>query len=463
MARLDSMLWFRPEEVPAGRLDVALSRLTIQPPPDYMTEAANDPIYNWKEKDGEIGVPINFGLDRFSELKFDDNLSLGEHKIPVRKRPDPKHPKAQPGQEKFFNDVIKALEDNYTVLACAPTGSGKTVTALNAIGEFSRPALIIVPSNVLADQWQDEAVNHLGLDRSEIGSVGAGKEDWKGKYLVTVVLHNLFLKEYSEEFYRYFGFVCWDECHRLGAAEFSKTMPLFHASYKLAVSATPKRKDGCDDLVFNYFGPVRVNSKQEGLGITCYNVSYPHYGVRWIDKCRSDVKGMQYLARLEDRNAMLVKLGVRFYDEGRNGLFLTRFNEHVHRLSRLLAAEGIPWEDIGQFCGVRVDEEGNETKNKQSYLKTVKESCPIIVATYAMMKEGVDIPRIDAGVEALPIADGIQAIGRARRPHPDKPDPIWFSITDTGINKFQGYARARLRGYENDGNITLKKIKYSSI
>jgi superfamily II DNA or RNA helicase len=79
-----------------------------------------------------------------------------------------------------------------------------------------------------------------------------------------------------------------------------------------------------------------------------------------------------------------------------------------------------------------------------------------------MMKEGVDIPRLDAGIEALPSADNIQAIGRIRRPFPGKKRPKWFSIIDKKIAIFEAYARARFRGFETC-NVKIKQLDRQSI
>jgi hypothetical protein len=67
------------------------------------------------------------------------------------------------------------------------------------------------------------------------------------------------------------------------------------------------------------------------------------------------------------------------------------------------------------------------------------------------MKEGTNMPWLDAGIDATPRADGEQAIGRIRRPMPGKPTPVWFTLIDTEIPILRGYATARLRDYANCG------------
>ena len=58
----------------------------------------------------------------------------------------------------------------------------------------------------------------------------------------------------------------------------------------------------------------------------------------------------------------------------------------------------------------------------QQYLAWCEEHAQVIFATYAMMKEGIDIPRLDAGVEATPpvqrgAGDGKGAENAGRQAH----------------------------------------------
>lgn len=466
MAILGSMFWMTRDELLLAGIDLERD-LTIVPQVWQLPELDEngeelplpevEAIQQWTER-RRVGIPIAFGLDKWGDRPLEERLSHGSE-IPIRCLPDPTNPKAAPGQAQFFDDVLNAARNEYVVLAEAPTGSGKTVTLLNTIGELARTAVVIVPSNVLANQWAEEAKQHLGMIDDEIGFVREDKCDWQGKSLVIVVLHNLFLKSFSNDFYSYFGIAAFDEVHNLGAREFSKAMHCFPAAYKLAVSATPDRRDGCAAVFKNYFGEVIVKSEQEALPITCYALPFFHpYVPQWLASCRATTKPLLWLSRHEKRNRKIVKLACKHYDQGRHILILTKFIDHAELLIKQLIEEGVPAEEIGQFTGEEtVEGLKNRRKVSQARLNEIKASCFIIVATYSMIKEGVDIPRIDVGIEALPVADARQAIGRARRPLPGKPRPKWFSIKDTGFRPGSGleflynFTSARLRGFENVG------------
>lgn len=255
-------------------------------------------------------------------------------------------------------------------------------------------------------------------------------------------------------------------CHNLGAREFSKTMHLIPAHYKLAVSATPYRKDGCDKLFTNYFGEVVVKAKGKVLSTTCFVAEYSVIGnVDWIAQCKSDSRPMKWMASLIDRNKLIVDIAHSLYKGKRNILILTKLIDHAELLIKLLVDAGIPKDVIGQFTGSYTVGSGKSAKRRAfgaAYLEKVKSESQIIVGTYSMLKEGVDIPRMDAGIEAIPTADAVQACGRVRRPFPNKPQPLWFSILDKRIPRMVAYHKAKVRGLERE-NVKFQNLDITTL
>ena len=61
------------------------------------------------------------------------------------------------------------------------TGAGKTITAINAIRDWiaeDRPALIIVPSQILQRQWADEISSEIGVQPLLVGGPLGGRDNW---------------------------------------------------------------------------------------------------------------------------------------------------------------------------------------------------------------------------------------------------------------------------------------------
>ena len=117
------------------------------------------------------------------------------------------------------------------------------------------------------------------------------------------------------------------------------------------------------------------------------------------------------------RNALIAsKVAERFADGGRRQLVLTSRVEHAKAL-----AETIPGASL---CV------GSVPETKRDY------GAPVIVATYALAKEGLDIPDLDAVHFATPIKDPIavrQSAGRVERAKEGKMAPVVYDYVDESI------------------------------
>jgi len=282
-AKIDSLVWIPYENLTNKQARQLMSKLTItpkrfgnQPQPAPIKMYVND------TERKALGLPIRFALELMSPESYlcTDGTSEG-HPIHVSRFPDPRNPKASPGQEKFMRDMLQAAYSEYSFLAEAPTGSGKTVAALNTIGKLNRTALVIVGTKTLARQWRREVTTHLGIPPELVGAIEEGVADWEGKDVVVAVVHNLADQQWPPALYQYFGIVVWDEAHRLGARMFSRTLKQFPAKYKWAMTATPYRKDGCEALFLTYFGAPLVNGTKSALPMDAYVLDYLKKGKRY--------------------------------------------------------------------------------------------------------------------------------------------------------------------------------------
>jgi superfamily II DNA or RNA helicase len=128
------------------------------------------------------------------------------------------------------------------------TGGGKTLIALAAFARVSALApetrlAIVVPTEALARQWVAVLVKQTSLTRSEIGTLGAGKRDsFEGKRALVAVLNSAARKLPDLARGAQPLMLVVDECHRAGAATFSKVL-VTPARYRLGLSATPARDE----------------------------------------------------------------------------------------------------------------------------------------------------------------------------------------------------------------------------
>ena len=69
----------------------------------------------------------------------------------------------------------------------APPGSGKTVMACAVMAHHDVPTLVLVDRRELVDQWRSRLVEHLGMERSQVGVVGGGKDTPTGVVDVAMI------------------------------------------------------------------------------------------------------------------------------------------------------------------------------------------------------------------------------------------------------------------------------------
>jgi superfamily II DNA or RNA helicase len=183
-----------------------------------------------------------------------------------------------PRPRSLFDHQLQAIENwreagSRGILEHA-TGSGKTLTALHAIRDWiaeGRPALVIVPSTLLLEQWFAEAKRELSQLEPHILLAGGGNNEWrKGMLLqtytgdgnaprLTVATVQTACSERFIEAVRggeHLMMVA-DEVHTVGSATHRDVLEI-ESGPRLGLSATPVRmRDPVGTAaIFDYFGAV---------------------------------------------------------------------------------------------------------------------------------------------------------------------------------------------------------------
>jgi superfamily II DNA or RNA helicase len=442
----------------AGGSALIKRRLTHLSP---FAEPGTEPLRLYDEsREGFLGVPREFGLETFKNLPYDDQTVLGAKIEGVTRLPDPRHPRVRdPEQQaRFMEDMLVALRQHKSMTAMAATGSGKTVVGLRTAAVLGRRTLILVHLERLMHQWVDEIREKLGVADDRIGIVQQNRCEWEGKDFAVGLLHSVCRRDYGQDFRNAFGFVIYDEVHKVGSQFFAPAVHQFPSRYRLGLSATMERSDGGDKVYFYHLGPIRVQSGAAALPMDVHAIPYaakkPPFG-------RTRGSLVKAMTMDDDRNAMLVKHIVHMYRSGRQGLVVSDGVAHLQVLMEMCARAGVPPQAMGQYTGerhlVREDPKqpgrGRLTKIKltKDQLDAVKANAQIIFATYGMMTEGIDIPRLDAGIDATPRGKATQIVGRIRRPMPGKKKPIWVTIRDVRCPRALGWYVSRCKDYRATG------------
>ena len=142
-----------------------------------------------------------------------------------------------------------------------PTGGGKTHVALAAIARIQLPSIIFVPNTWLIDQWINHISHYLGIPKGLIGVLGGGKRTLKPITVATYQSGYRYIDEITDKF----ALVIFDEAHHVPARTFKEIALNLRAIYRMALSATPKRRDGNEILLFKLVGNIVYNISYRDL------------------------------------------------------------------------------------------------------------------------------------------------------------------------------------------------------
>jgi len=118
-----------------------------------------------------------------------------------------------------------------------PTGSGKTHVGILAIETANKPALIIVPTIDLMEQWK----RRLEISFSQqVGEYGGGEN--RIAPLTVATYESAYI--YAEELGHIFPLLIFDEVHHLPSPGYSQIAELFASPFRLGLTATYEREDG---------------------------------------------------------------------------------------------------------------------------------------------------------------------------------------------------------------------------
>jgi len=174
---------------------------------------------------------IDISLPQSIKIKISKNFKLMSH------------------QEEALNRWMDANKLGTVVI---PTGGGKTLIALAAIVKMKKPAIIFVPNKLLLWQWRDRIKKFLLVPEEKIGILGAGERNIKE---ITVATYQSGVK-YIEKIADKFSLAIFDEGHHVPARTFKDVALYLRAPYRMALSATPRRHDKNEILLFKLSGRI---------------------------------------------------------------------------------------------------------------------------------------------------------------------------------------------------------------
>lgn len=426
------------------KLDALKSKFTFFPRAFVDRQVEPLILYDARYIDkGYIGLPIDWALEHYSHLDWQDKTTKGSGvRINAPRKINPNHPNAPAGQEQFINNMIKALEENYNCFAKAQTGTGKTESSLAVAAHFNVRTLVVVDRLDLAKQWAKRITDRLGLPQRKVAIIsGKGSENMTASICVGVV-HSLADNKYSKKFYNSFGMAIFDEVHTMGAKNFSKLFPLLRCTYNIGLTATDKRLDGAEFVYYSWLGKPKVTSVAKNLPLTVYRVEYrsrPLYS-------NTRALLLNQISKDKTRNRMIRDIVVSKYKEDRNILIISDRIEQLQELQQLCIDMGIPKKYTCLYVG-EYKKNGRKVKVKTADREEMRKKSRVFFATYGLAEKGMDVPRLDTGIDATPRSQAEQTVGRVTRLCEGKKEAEWYTIYDSHVRSFIGNYYSRLKEY----------------
>ena len=349
--------------------------------------------------------------------------------------------KLRPFQERAVRDMAAR---EFGTLA-APTGSGKTVMGLALIARRRQPALVVVHTRELLEQWLARIEEFLGIPRDEIGRIGGGKQSFGHKVTVALVQS---LYKCTDQTAERVGHLVVDECHRTPSRTFTEAVRSFDCRYMLGLSATPWRRDRLTPLIFWHLGDVTHEVPREVL-LATGDVLPAEVVIRQTsfeplaDPVTEYPRMLQELTEDDERNTLIARdIATEAARDSGVCLVLSDRKSHCETIRTLLDDLGVPAErltgDLAEEDRRRVVEMLNQGRVR------------VVVATGQLVGEGFDCRHLTTLFLTTPVRfDGrlLQYLGRVLRPAPGKDRARIYDYVDENVGVLRAAARTRRRVY----------------
>lgn len=419
-------------------LDIIKKELTVKPQLSYSigikTKVEEFPVF--KENDTYLSIPKFYGLKNIGKPEVDDQIKGSKIKFKF-------NGKLRPIQKEIVNEVLDHMKINEGGGICVGCGWGKTVMGIYVAKKQKRKTLVIVHKTFLLNQWKERIEQ---FTNAKVGIIQQNKIEVEGNDIVIGMLQSIAKEKYDPDIFRDFGLVIFDEAHHAPSKFFSKALPLISCKKTLFLTATPKRSDSLEKVLYWYFGDIIYKSppsKNNNVNVNIYNYSIKHDKFKEsymrFTKEVNKAQTITRLSKISKRNKFIVELLTETLDEeGRKILVLSDRIDHLNRLKESLDKLDI---DSNYYIGGM----------KQSKLDESAEST-VILASYGMASEALDIPTLNTLFMVTPRRSIQQSVGRILRAKTDT-EPLIVDIVDQ-LPSFNNQGMHRRKYY--------KKLKYNT-
>lgn len=448
---IDTYLGQKGYTIPKSQITIKLQyfikeQLTVKPYVPGAPIANTNTFPAFRESDKKLYVPRYYGQEIFGPPK-EIKITEGEN-IHI-----PFHGKLRDVQEPVVEKYLNHVKNGGGGLLELPCGFGKTSISLYITSQLKKKTLVIVHKEFLMNQWIERIQQFL--PEAKIGRIQGPVIDIEGKDIVLAMLQSLSMKDYPSTMFDCFGFTIIDEVHHISSEVFSCALFKLVTKYMLGLSATMNRKDGTTKVFKMFLGDVvykTQRSKDEEVvvrGIT-YETNDEEF-----NETKFDFRGnpafstmISKLCTFSHRSEFILKVLSDMLKENPNQqiMILAHNKNLLTYLYDAISHRNIA--TVGYYVGGMKEAALKESETKK-----------VIIATYSMAAEALDIKTLTTLIMATPKTDIEQAVGRILREKHSQ--PIVVDIIDKHeMFQKQWLKRKRFYKSQNYKIIETSSFKY---
>ncbi len=350
-------------------------------------------------------------------------------------------------QEIALNNIMR--EENGVFVA--PTGFGKTVIGSALISKYKINTLILVNNISLINQWKQSIDDFLQINnefnKENIGIYYGAKKNLTGKIDIASI-HSFDDGIESNKILSSYGMIIVDEVHHLAARTFERVVRNTNAKYIYGFTATPKRFDKNEKIIFKSIGNI-IYEHQNNFNdlsrilipkITNFRLINKEELLSYQEKCN-------ILASDNGRNKLIIDDIKVCLNQKKNILLLSNRVEHIKYL----------YENIKNLCENTFIINGQmKTSAQKEILKkinNINSSGYIILSTGKYIGEGFDLPSLNTLFITMPFKwEGIlsQYVGRIQRTLNDKTEVCVYDYVDLKVPLFSRMFTERFKSYKKN-------------
>jgi superfamily II DNA or RNA helicase len=324
-------------------------------------------------------------------------------------------------------------------------------------GGGGKKTIILVHKEFLMNQWIERIADFLPSAR--VGKIQANKLEIEGKDIVIGMIQTLFTRDFPANTFDSFGLLIIDEVHHIGSEMFSRTLLKIVTPYVLGISATVERKDKLTKVLYMFIGDkIYSEERKQDDAVTVHGIYYKTADEAF-NETEYDFKGqpkystmISKLCEYGPRSDFIVKVLtdlIGLYGQKGQVMILSHNRSLLSYLYKAIEHRRIC--TVGFYVGGMKEKDLKDTEEKK-----------VVLATYSMAAEALDIKTLSMLIMASPKKDIEQSVGRILRVKHE--NPIVVDIVDSH-QLFQNQWQVRKRFYKkcNYGILSIESGNYKGM